>query len=224
MVSDKFSISEVRNTPVSNAVRLVLHVFVRLFFRVYLRMKSRGTSCLGGLRSSIIVANHVSHLDAFALFSSFSLGRVNLLRSLAAKDYFLRNRILRKLSFLFANIIPLKRGGVNAEAISYCGELLKKGYNLILFPEGTRSADGRINRFMTGVGLLSLKYNAPVIPAYIKGTYDSMKKGKLLPGRSRVEVVFGEKVDYTRLENRRENWMFLAEELEGRIKSLAQAV
>ena len=85
----------VRNHPAARAVRIVLHMLLRAYLRVFHRYRVRRGGRLARLRGHLIVANHASHLDALVLMSAFPLRRVNRVRSLCAKDYFFRHRFHR---------------------------------------------------------------------------------------------------------------------------------
>lgn len=210
----------IQNNFFSNAVRTLLHVWIREELKLYHRFKAYHTERLRGLKSAILAANHASHLDVVALFSAFPLSRINNLRSLAAKDYFFRNSLKRTAGFFFANVIPVDRHGISSESIGFCGRKLREGYNLIVFPEGTRTPDGKIHNFRPGVGLLALKFNSPVVPVYINGTYECQRKGMFLPRPRKIEIYFGEPVNYQHLENNKSSWQYIASDLEERVKQL----
>jgi 1-acyl-sn-glycerol-3-phosphate acyltransferase len=213
----------VNNNFVSNAVRIIIHALARIFFRFYNRIEVHGNRALGDIRSAIIVANHSSHFDIPALFCSLSLKTVNRMRSLAAKDYFFRNPVLRTLSFLVANIIPFDRDRCNLRELDYCGKKLKEGCSMILFPEGTRTTDGNMHHFLAGVGMMAMKFGVPVIPVYIDGTYESFRKGSFFPAPKKIRVFFGEKVSYGDLEPGKSSWVRIAEDLEKRVRELGIA-
>ena len=212
----------VRNHFAARVVRLAVHVLLRAYLRVFHDLRIRGGWGLGHLRGHLIVANHASHLDALVLISAFPLRRVNRVRSLCAKDYFFRSPLKRTLAFFLANTIPMDRTRFDARAAEYCREQLARGANVIVFPEGMRSPDGRVGEFLGGVGLMALKYHLPVLPACIRGAYECCRKGALLPRPGRIEVIFGTPVRYGHLTSRKRNWLAVAADLKARVRRLGR--
>ena len=76
-----------------------------------------------------------------------------------------------------------------------CGEFLERRHgNLILYPEGTRSCDGEIQRFKRGAGLFAVDLGIPVVPAHIEGAHSILAKGNFMPRPGTVTVRFGEPI------------------------------
>ena len=212
----------VQNNFISNALRVVIHCFVRLSFRYYHRFKVIHAERLNGLGAAIIVANHASHLDTLALFSSFPLAQVNSLRALAAKDYFFSNPVSRSLAFFFANVIPIDRRGMSPGSLGFAEKELTGGRKLIIYPEGTRSVDGEIHSFRPGIGLLALRSRVPVVPLYIEGTYASQPKGMFFPRPRQIVVSVGEPVEYKPTDESQMDAQGIAQDLERRVRTLKE--
>ena len=70
------------------------------------------------------------------------------------------------------------------------GEALKKKKNIIIFPEGTRTTDGKLGEFKKTFAILSKELNVPVVPVSIKGAFQAMPKGTMLPRPHKVQVEF----------------------------------
>ena len=66
----------------------------------------------------------------------------------------------------------------------------EKGYSFLIFPEGTRSVDGRLHRFRRGGFFLAIAGGAPIVPVTIRGTFELMPKGRFGAKRGNVSVVF----------------------------------
>ena len=211
----------VDNGPVSAAARIAVHLLLRGYLRLFHRYACRCELRLERLRGHLIVANHCSHLDALALFSAFPLGAVNNVRSVCAEDYFFRHPLRRRMAFLLANTIPMARDRFDRRAASYCREKMQEGANIILFPEGTRSRDGRMGPFKAGVGVLALKYAVPVLPAAVTGTHECCGPGAFFPRPGRIEVVFGRPVLYRGEARVKQNWLWIAQDLRRRVGRLA---
>jgi long-chain acyl-CoA synthetase len=82
------------------------------------------------------------------------------------------------------------------------GRVLERGHSLVWFPESWRSPDGKLQRFLPGVGHLLCEHPVPVIPAYIKGTFEAMPRDRSWPRPFPVTVTFGAAVDSRALESR----------------------
>ena len=72
-----------------------------------------------------------------------------------------------------------------------CGDLADAGYNLLVFPEGTRSTNGQIAPFKPGIGLLARELGLPVVPIYLDGLFQVLPKGQNLPHPGQVRVIIG---------------------------------
>jgi 1-acyl-sn-glycerol-3-phosphate acyltransferase len=122
----------------------------------------------------------------------------------AAADYFYRNRVLASLVALIFNTVPIeRRGGGLAKDGSHLDTLLDQGWNLLLYPEGTRSRGGGPGRVRRGAAVLAAAHNLSIVPIRVTGTGETMPPGrfwpkrlhgKLLPKRHRIEVSFGEPI------------------------------
>ena len=87
---------------------------------------------------------------------------------------------------------PVRRGQADREALATALQLLRAGEVVGIFPEGTRSADGRLLPLQSGTAFLALKSGATVVPVAIAGTQQAMPKGALWPRRARVRIQVGE--------------------------------
>jgi hypothetical protein len=92
---------------------------------------------------------------------------------------------------LFLNTFPFSRTGGAQAQLHSSSQLLKSGWNLVLFPEGSRSPDGRIQEFKPGVGHLANETGTPVVPMHIRGAYQIMPRGQSLPLPGPVRVRIG---------------------------------
>ena len=136
----------------------------------------------------VFVANHTSHADTAVLLRALP-GRIRRRTApAAAEDYFFRGRLRGALASLGIGAFPFPRKG--AAGLDRAEELLAEGWNVILFPEGTRSPDGRMRPFRSGIGVLAAR-GATVVPVGIAGSREVFPKGARLPRRAPVSVVFG---------------------------------
>ena len=147
----------------------------------------------------IIVCNHLSFVDS--LFLPLLVDRQ--MAFLAKSDYFTGKGIKGWFVRFFmtsAGQLPIDRsGGKASEASLNAGlEILAQGKVLAIYPEGTRSPDGRMYRGRTGVARMVLEAHVPVIPAAVIDTQKVMPLGTNLPKVHPVGVVLGEPMDFTR--------------------------
>ena len=159
-------------------------------FDGWLKPKILGRGNIPANRNFIVVANHSSHLD-FSLVG-YALGAVgDDIRVLAAKDYFFNTPARRFLASNFTSLMPFDRERAQLESLEDALAELAQGRSVLMFPEGTRSADGEIHEFKSGAGFLALRSRCDVLPVLIRGTHDVMGKGSLVPRRHPVEVRIG---------------------------------
>jgi 1-acyl-sn-glycerol-3-phosphate acyltransferase len=132
-------------------------------------------------RPVILASNHTSHADTPLLL--YALGDRVRERTVvaAAEDYFYGRRTVGFLTSLWLNTFPFSRTGSPREVLHRSGQLLKSGWNLLVFPEGTRSPDGTLQEFTPGIGFLATENRVDVIPMHVRGAHRIMPKGRDLP-------------------------------------------
>lgn len=141
---------------------------------------------------AIVVANHNSHMDVFALLSLFALRRQGSIHPVAAADYFLRNKGMAWFALNILNIIPITRKGGEADPLAQCEQALRDGKILILFPEGTRGEPGILAPLKSGIWHLSQRMpEVPIIPVWLRGTEHIMAKGNRIPLPLFIDVNIG---------------------------------
>lgn len=173
------------------ALRFLTALSLRLFLKIYLRLEVHGIKNLPKDKSFIIAANHTSHLDFPAIFSSLPLSKTMSVTVPAAADYFYKNKLSRILLEISLNTFPFERYGNFVQGLKLCRQFLKMGSSLIIFPEGARLSASEMGEFKPGIGSLSCDLNIPVIPVYIKGASEALPKGKIFIKPCRVGVYIG---------------------------------
>jgi 1-acyl-sn-glycerol-3-phosphate acyltransferase len=149
---------------------------------------------------AILAGNHLSFADHF--FGPLHLKRKVI--SLGKSDYFTGRGIkgfLTRMFFSGVGTVPIDRsGGKASEAALRTGlRVLREGQLLGIYPEGTRSPDGRLYKGKTGVARLALESRAPVIPWAMVNTFEMMPPGRPLPKLGiRPIVRFGKPLDFSR--------------------------
>jgi 1-acyl-sn-glycerol-3-phosphate acyltransferase len=140
----------------------------------------------------ILASNHLSFIDSVVI----RLAAPRRVTFLAKEEYFvgtgLRGRIMRWF-FTAVGSVPVSRGSHRAAqaALDTAREVLAGGDVFGIYPEGTRSLDGKLYRGRTGVAWLALTTGAPVVPVALEGTERLQPVGKRLPRPHRVTVRFG---------------------------------
>ncbi len=135
----------------------------------------------------IVVANHCSHLDMGLI--KYALGDYGKgIRALAAADYFFGTPARKTYFKHFTNLVPVERSGSLREALREANRAIERGEKLLLFPEGTRSTDGKIHDFQSGLGYLVSTWEVDVLPLYLDGTYDALPKGQSLPSPTQRDL------------------------------------
>jgi len=161
----------------------------------------RGRENVPASGAVIFASNHLSFVDS--IFLPIVLDR--RISFLAKSDYFTGRGIKGWATRLFFNAtgqLSIDRSGGKASEASLATGLavLARGEQLGIYPEGTRSPDGRMYRGRTGVARMILEGHVPVVPVAMIGTEEVMATGTRIPKLRRVGVVFGEPLDFSRFE------------------------
>jgi len=156
----------------------------------------------------ILVANHASHLDTPVILSALPRRLRKRTVVAAAADYFYKNRVVAWLVSLIFNTVPVerRRGGGMSKNGGHLDVLLDQGWNLLLYPEGTRSRDGMPGPLRRGAAVLAAAHHLTIVPIRVTGTAEAMPPGRFwprrlrnkpVPRRHRIEVSFGEPITAT---------------------------
>jgi 1-acyl-sn-glycerol-3-phosphate acyltransferase len=174
------------------------HTVLKPLSRVLYRPTIRGTENVPLTGGVILASNHLSFIDSFAI----PLAAPRQVRFLAKSDYFtgtgFRGALTRGL-FESVGAIPVDRRSSRAaqESLDAALAVLRAGEAFGIYPEGTRSRDGRLYRGRTGVGFLALTAQVPVVPVALAGTQDILPVEGRFPRLAKVSVTFGEPLDFT---------------------------
>ncbi len=180
----------------------VLKVILTPILRGLYGVKREGLETFPMEGPVIVVANHVSFLDSFWIPLSVPRRMVYLAKS----EYFESRRT--RWFFRALGMIPVKRDvKEKTEAALQAGiEVLEQGGVIGLYPEGTRSPDGRLYRGRTGVARLALRSGAPVVPVGLVGSREVMPKSAKFPKPwGKVRVRFGPPLNFERYAERSED-------------------
>lgn len=161
----------------------------RALVRAFFRVRVSGLENLREAGQMILTPNHASVLDPFVI------------AAVVPYDILRRSAFAGWTGMAFANplyrfvvrlgrTLPVEHDRAAFSSLAAALVALRDGMSLIWFPEGQRSGDGRLQRFMPGIGALLSRAPATVVPAFIAGTFEAMPQGQRLPRPGRIEVVF----------------------------------
>jgi 1-acyl-sn-glycerol-3-phosphate acyltransferase len=183
----------------------MLRFVLRPLMNVYTRRRATGREKLSRIKGPVIlVANHTSHIDTPVILAALPRRLRKRTAVAAAADYFYRNKLVAWLVSLIFNTVPMDRkgGGLGKQATQHLDRLLDEGWNLLVYPEGTRRGGGA-GRVRRGAAVLANRHKLPVVPIRVSGTRAVMPPGRLWPKRlhgkliskrHRVQVSFGEPI------------------------------
>ncbi|MDJ0916714.1 MAG: lysophospholipid acyltransferase family protein [Woeseiaceae bacterium] len=179
------------------ALRLVANLLLRLSLRTVFRFRVHGRERLAKPGSCILVCNHTSHLDTLCLVAAIPVSRIHRTYPAAASDYFFSDFARTAFSSILINALPFDRHHGGAESLDRCASVLgRPNTSLIVFPEGTRTTDGEVARFRSGVARLAQSTGLPVVPCHVTGGFECWPKGRCLPRPGRLELRVGEAMHF----------------------------
>ncbi len=189
-------------------VRLALFYLLMLpLTRLLCPARVRGREHLrSGRAPALFVANHVSMVDQSVILAALP-GRFSrrmaiamdgeLLRSWrypsAEIGWFTRQRLRVQYALVVAlfNVFPLPQHSGFRQSFAFAGEAMDHGYSVLVFPEGKRTEDGRLNPFRAGTGLLAANLRAPVVPIRLDGLFALKRRGRHTARPGEVSVTMG---------------------------------
>lgn len=183
------------------ALAWFFYVSNRGLMRLFFRLRVIGVGRLPKKEPFILAPNHASHLDAPALAAALSFSFLRRTQWLARSDVVSASAFLRLVCRL-AQAIPIQPDDADPSGanLAAAAAVLRRGRNLVLFPEGQRSLTGELQPFHTGVGVLLQEFQVPVVPVLIRGTFRALPPHCRFPRPARVTVTFGPPLDPGRLE------------------------
>ncbi|MER5877716.1 lysophospholipid acyltransferase family protein [Streptomyces sp. NPDC060235] len=202
------------------------YVLLGPLLRLVFRPRIEGLEHVPSSGAAIVAGNHLSFADHF-LMPAILKRRITFL---AKAEYFTGPGIKGRLTAAFfrsAGQIPVDRSGKEAgqAAIREGLGVLAKDELLGIYPEGTRSHDGRLYKGKVGVAVMALRAEAPVIPCAMIGTFEAQPPGRKLPRIHPVSIRFGEPLDFSRyagMENEKTVLRAITDEIMYAILSLSE--
>ena len=190
-----------------------------IVLRIFFGLRTRGRSNVPRKGGVILAVNHQSNLDPVVVGCGLTrpvhfMGKTALFRGVLGV-------LIRRV-----NAFPIRRGGADRGAVKEFIRRVQAGFPVMLFPEGTRTHDGRLGDIMPGVGGIAVRAGAPVVPTYIDGSFDAWPRHRKLPRRARLSITFGRPIPVERKagETRHAQRERVRTEIERRLKALETRV
>ncbi|MFF9209822.1 MULTISPECIES: lysophospholipid acyltransferase family protein [unclassified Streptomyces] len=205
---------------------LLKYVLLGPLLRVLFRPRIEGLEHVPESGAAIVAGNHLSFSDHF-LMPAVLKRRITFL---AKAEYFTGPGLKGRLTAFFfrsAGQIPVDRSGKEAgqAAIREGLKVLRKGELLGIYPEGTRSHDGRLYKGKVGVAVMALRGGVPVVPCAMIGTFEAQPPGRVVPRIHPVVIRFGAPLDFSRyagMENEKAILRAVTDEIMYAILSLSE--
>ncbi len=192
----------------------------------------RGRENLRGTDGPVLlIANHITYLDPVYMLAAIP-ARLRHRVAVAMEGELLeamRNppkgtgifagALLRLQYFLIVtlfNVFPLPQRSGFRKSFAFAGELVDRGWSVLVFPEGARTRDGQMAPFRAGIGLLATRLRLPVVPIRLAGLFERKQTGKRWARPGEIQVMIGAPVSFRETDNAEE----IARELERRVAAL----
>ena len=196
-----------RTAPARALRRASLPTWILPLARVFATLEVKGLDHLDGLAGPVIfAANHQSHLDTPAILSALPPRWRYRVAPAMAKEFFrahfypeqftrkayIANSLNYYLASLFFNAFPLpQREAGTRQTLRYIGSLVSSGFSILIFPEGKRTDDGSIGRFLPGAAMAAARLHVPIVPVRLEGLDRILHHKWKFPRRGTARVVFG---------------------------------
>lgn len=167
---------------------LILFPILRWFAKIEVIDRQYAESKRGPF---VLVSNHTSHFDAPLILAALPHRLRQRTIIAAAADYFYKVQALGALASLAIGTVPFDREEGSRDSLDRCKEGIRRGWSVLLFPEGTRSRSGELGEFKKGAAYMSIDCHCSALPIRIEGAYDILPKGASFPRSGKVKVRFG---------------------------------
>lgn len=155
----------------------LLRGIAAVVYRIFFQAKIRGTENYPTDTNCIILGNHISAWDPVTIAYSYKVSEIHFM----GKESLFKNRFLRAF-FTKVHAFSVNRGESDMAAMRTAMQVIRDGHVLGIFPEGTRQQDNRVQHIETGVAVMALKSNVPLVPVLITGKYRLFGKIRVVVG------------------------------------------
>ena len=222
-----------RSLPARALRRASLPTWILPLGRIFARVEVRGLDHLERLAGPVIfAANHQSHLDTPVILDALPARWRYRVAPAMAKEFFkahfypdqygrkayIQNSANYYLASLFFNAFPLpQRESGTRQTLRYIGELISRGYSILIYPEGKRTQAGEIARFQPGAAMIAARLDIPVVPVRLEGLDRVLHQSWKFPQRGPARVTFGAPISL-----KGNDYAEMAGRLEAAVKALDQ--
>jgi 1-acyl-sn-glycerol-3-phosphate acyltransferase len=166
----------------------------RIVASVFFDLKAYGLENVPRTGGALMVANHASYLDpalvGVRIYRPLSFMAKSELFDIPVFGWIIRH----------CNAFPVQQGKGDRAAIEQTIQTLKSGHILNLFPEGSRTADGQLQKIQKGVALIAKRAGVPIVPAVLIGSFEAWPKGRVIFQSHPVRVLYGPPIDVSRMK------------------------
>jgi 1-acyl-sn-glycerol-3-phosphate acyltransferase len=206
-------------------VQLAWRRGVRRYLQLFHKLEVVGRENLPASTPYILIANHSSHLDAMSLGAMLRGPAARRAFALAAGDVFFGSVRASAFAAWAVNALPVWRKRTSSKDLNGLRERLEEdGLVYILFPEGTRSRNGEMGRFLPGIGALVAGGPVPVVPCYLEGAYACWPAGRKFPRPGKLRLRIGTPLEFSAIANDKAGWMDIARQCEASVRALNPSV
>lgn len=177
--------------PKSNRIGKIVKAILKPLFTFYIKLEKQGDVEVTG-KPTIFIGNHQSFLDGFILSQTLKNGILDRTYFLAKVAHF--NSSIMKYLGENSNVILVDINKDLTESLRAMATVLRDGKNVVIFPEGTRTRDGKMREFRKFYAILAKELNVGIVPFGIKGAYELFPAQKKFPKRGKVEIKFFERM------------------------------
>ena len=195
----------------------IVKYFFKFLLKIYNRCSVRWLEKLNPDEKFIVACNHLSNLDPL-IVGCFFPRRLKYFAKEELFHNFLFGACIRALG-----AVPVSRSDNASAAAALRGfmKLYDEGSDVLIFPEGGRSLDGNLQPLEAGIALVSQHERAPILPAFIKGSYEAMRTGAFFVKPSKIKITFGKPLHFTEEEFKsRDSRKIIMSKLETAMKEL----
>ncbi len=209
-----------------NIIRYMIQILIIFpVIKIFCRIKKEGKENLKNLKSPVIfVSNHTSHFDTPAILSQLpfrfktNIAVATLEEFFQAKKPFkkFRKTILYHLGTIFLNLYMFPQTKGFMKSIKYTGELIDKNYSILIFPEGERTTNNKMNPFKLGIGIIASNMKVPITPIKLEGLFEILPRDSNFPKkRGKVTLKFAQPLYFTS-----QSYIDITKKIEAQVKSL----
>ncbi len=186
--------------PGSSLLQMLFYDLVResarILLRVVFRVRSRGSKNIPRTGPVLLIANHQSFLDPPIVSAFIRHRHTDFLARAGLFKFRPFGWLIRSL-----NSTPIKQGAGDTAAMKATIAKLKEGKMLIVFPEGSRSPDGKMHEFKRGIGILLKRADCTIIPVGIAGAFQAWPRSRKLPKlfNKPSAIIYGQPIDSDQL-------------------------